>query len=396
MLSLRHHAAPDHGLWADHRLLPALPALMRVTFASYDDDPPLGGQGVLLHGMRAALERRGVDVATVSGRGDHAIHYPRVTRRAPLDLSLQLNRRPDLLTRNRPDVVHVYGGPGGVLLVRRLGVPLVYTAHHTYHQAHGRGDARRALAPLEARAYRRAAMVLPVSRSTADALHAMGVPSSHIEVMPPGIDVPGAEVPNHEPPRGGWPRWAPAAAISSGAGTRGTPSRIGSWSCTSSWAAVRPPRFDHAAWRSTLDDVPAFELKASFAPAGDQPKAVDQLDRGLRDGLREQTLLGVTGSGKTFTVANVIAAQQRPALVLSPNKTLAAQLWAEFREFFPANAVEYFVSYYDFYQPEAYIARTDTYIEKDSSRNDEIDRLRNSATRALLTRRDVIVVASVC
>ncbi|TMF16094.1 MAG: excinuclease ABC subunit UvrB [Chloroflexi bacterium] len=141
--------------------------------------------------------------------------------------------------------------------------------------------------------------------------------------------------------------------------------------------------------------MPAFELKASFAPAGDQPKAVDQLDRGLRDGLREQTLLGVTGSGKTFTVANVIAAQQRPALVLSPNKTLAAQLWAEFREFFPANAVEYFVSYYDFYQPEAYIARTDTYIEKDSSRNDEIDRLRNSATRALLTRRDVIVVASV-
>src|SRR5437660_1601545 len=196
--------------------------------------------------------------------------------------------------------------------------------------------------------------------------------------------------------RRGWPSWAPSAAISFDAGTRGTPSRIGSWSCTSSWAAVRPPRFDHAAWRSTLDDVPAFELKASFAPAGDQPKAVDQLDRGLRDGLREQTLLGVTGSGKTFTVANVIAAQQRPALVLSPNKTLAAQLWAEFREFFPANAVEYFVSYYDFYQPEAYIARTDTYIEKDSSRNDEIDRLRNSATRALLTRRDVIVVASVC
>jgi len=174
---------------------------MRVTFASYDDDPPLGGQGVLLHGMRAALERRGVDVATVSGRGDHAIHYPRVTRRAPLDLSLQLNRRPDLLTRNRPDVVHAYGGPGGVLLVRRLGVPLVYTAHHTYHQAHGRGDARRALAPLEARAYRRAAMVLPVSRSTADAVHAMGVPSSHIEVMPPGIDVPDAEVPKHEPAR---------------------------------------------------------------------------------------------------------------------------------------------------------------------------------------------------
>jgi excinuclease ABC subunit B len=141
--------------------------------------------------------------------------------------------------------------------------------------------------------------------------------------------------------------------------------------------------------------VPSFEIKAPFAPAGDQPQAIERLDQGLREGLREQTLLGVTGSGKTYTVANVIAAQQRPALVLSPNKTLAAQLWAEFREFFPHNAVEYFVSYYDFYQPEAYIARTDTYIEKDSSRNDEIDRLRNSATRALLTRRDVIVVASV-
>ena len=116
---------------------------------------------------------------------------------------------------------------------------------------------------------------------------------------------------------------------------------------------------------------------------------------GLQSGTREQTLLGVTGSGKTFTVAHVLNELKRPALVLSPNKTLAAQLWAEFREFFPHNAVEYFVSYYDYYQPEAYIPRTDTYIEKDSSRNDEIDRLRNSATRALLTRRDVIVVASV-
>src|ERR1700720_3167766 len=105
--------------------------------------------------------------------------------------------------------------------------------------------------------------------------------------------------------------------------------------------------------------------------------------------------MGVTGSGKTFTCAHVIEQLQRPVLVLSPNKTLAAQLWAEFREFFPHNAVEYFVSFYDFYQPEAYIPRTDTYIEKDSSRNDEIDRLRNSATRALLTRRDVIVVASI-
>jgi excinuclease ABC subunit B len=141
--------------------------------------------------------------------------------------------------------------------------------------------------------------------------------------------------------------------------------------------------------------MPDLELVASFKPAGDQPNAIDALERGLQEGVREQVLLGVTGSGKTFTMANVIARQQRPTLVLSPNKTLAAQLWAEFREFFPSNAVEYFVSYYDFYQPEAYIPRTDTYIEKDSSRNDEIDRLRNSATRALLTRRDVIVVASV-
>src|SRR6202051_5098900 len=141
--------------------------------------------------------------------------------------------------------------------------------------------------------------------------------------------------------------------------------------------------------------MPALELIAPFEPAGDQPAAITALNRGLIEGQREQILLGVTGSGKTFTIANVIAEQQRPTLVLSPNKTLAAQLWAEFREFFPKNSVEYFVSYYDFHQAEAYIPRTDTYIEKDSSRNDEIDRLRNSATRALLTRRDVIVVASI-
>src|SRR6202030_3558935 len=141
--------------------------------------------------------------------------------------------------------------------------------------------------------------------------------------------------------------------------------------------------------------MPALELIAPFEPAGDQAAAIAALYLGLTEGQREQILLGVTGSVKTFTIANVIAEQQRPTLVLSPNKTLAAQLWAEFREFFPNNAVEYFVSYYDFYQPEAYIPRTDTYIEKDSSRNDEIDRLRQSATRALLTRRDVIVVASV-
>ncbi|MGP8159817.1 MAG: excinuclease ABC subunit UvrB [Candidatus Dormibacteria bacterium] len=141
--------------------------------------------------------------------------------------------------------------------------------------------------------------------------------------------------------------------------------------------------------------MPQFQLTSSFTPAGDQPQAIAGLLESLGQGNREQTLLGVTGSGKTFSVAHVINELQRPTLVLSPNKTLAAQLWAEFREFFPQNAVEFFVSYYDYYQPEAYIPRTDTYIEKDSSRNEEIDRLRNSATRALLTRRDVIVVASV-
>jgi excinuclease ABC subunit B len=141
--------------------------------------------------------------------------------------------------------------------------------------------------------------------------------------------------------------------------------------------------------------VPQFQLTSDFSPAGDQPGAIAGLLESLRQGTREQTLMGVTGSGKTYTVAQVINELQRPTLVLSPNKTLAAQLWAEFREFFPTASVEYFVSYYDYYQPEAYIARTDTYIEKDSSRNEEIDRLRNSATRALLTRRDVIVVASI-
>jgi excinuclease ABC subunit B len=141
--------------------------------------------------------------------------------------------------------------------------------------------------------------------------------------------------------------------------------------------------------------VTDLQLTSAFLPAGDQPQAIAGLLDSIRQGNREQTLLGVTGSGKTFSVAHVINELKRPALVLSPNKTLAAQLWAEFREFFPQNAVEFFVSYYDYYQPEAYIARTDTYIEKDSSRNEEIDRLRNSATRALLTRRDVIVVASV-
>lgn len=138
-----------------------------------------------------------------------------------------------------------------------------------------------------------------------------------------------------------------------------------------------------------------FQLVSNYVPTGDQPKAIDKLVQGIQAGDREQTLLGVTGSGKTFTMANIIARLNRPTLVLAHNKTLAAQLCSEFREFFPNNAVEYFVSYYDYYQPEAYIAQTDTYIEKDSAINDEIDKLRHSATLALSERRDVIIVASV-
>ena len=138
-----------------------------------------------------------------------------------------------------------------------------------------------------------------------------------------------------------------------------------------------------------------FDLVAPYQPTGDQPEAIKKLTEGVQYGLREQVLLGVTGSGKTFTMANIIANVNRPTLVLAHNKTLAAQLCSEFREFFPNNAVEYFISYYDYYQPEAYIAHTDTYIEKDSSINEEIDRLRHSATAALFERRDVIVVSSV-
>ena len=141
--------------------------------------------------------------------------------------------------------------------------------------------------------------------------------------------------------------------------------------------------------------MPKFEVVSEYTPAGDQPEAIEALAAGLENGLNEQTLLGVTGSGKTFTMAKVIEAVQRPTLVLAHNKTLAAQLCAEFKEFFPHNAVEYFVSYYDYYQPEAYIPHTDTFIEKDSAINEEIDRLRLSATASLLERRDVIVVSSV-
>lgn len=138
-----------------------------------------------------------------------------------------------------------------------------------------------------------------------------------------------------------------------------------------------------------------FELKSDYQPTGDQPTAIAQLTKALHEGTREQTLLGVTGSGKTFTMANVIQEMQKPTLILSHNKTLAAQLYGEFKKFFPNNAVHYFVSYFDYYQPEAYIARSDTYIEKDSQINEEIDRLRHAATSALLSRRDVIIVASV-
>ena len=141
--------------------------------------------------------------------------------------------------------------------------------------------------------------------------------------------------------------------------------------------------------------MPDFKLVSEYKPTGDQPKAIAELVDGLDSGYPKQIMLGVTGSGKTFTMANIIAEANRPALVIAHNKTLAAQLYSEFKEFFPDNAVEYFVSYYDYYQPEAYIATTDTYIEKDSAINDEIDRLRHSATSALFERRDVIIVASV-
>jgi excinuclease ABC subunit B len=146
---------------------------------------------------------------------------------------------------------------------------------------------------------------------------------------------------------------------------------------------------------NTITNPSPFILKSDFEPAGDQPAAIAELIDGIQKGEKDQVLLGVTGSGKTFTMAHVIQQQGRPALVLAPNKTLAAQLYGEMKEFFPDNAVEYFVSYYDYYQPEAYVARTDTYIEKEATINEQINRMRHSATRALLERRDVIIVASV-
>ncbi|MGI9291528.1 MAG: DEAD/DEAH box helicase family protein, partial [Gammaproteobacteria bacterium] len=145
----------------------------------------------------------------------------------------------------------------------------------------------------------------------------------------------------------------------------------------------------------TADTNKPFILHSKFEPAGDQPEAIAQLIDGLDSGLAQQTLLGVTGSGKTFTIANIIQHEQRPTLVLAPNKTLAAQLYGEFRDFFPENAVEYFVSYYDYYQPEAYVPSSDTYIEKDASVNEHIEQMRLSATKALLERSDTIIVATV-
>ena len=155
------------------------------------------------------------------------------------------------------------------------------------------------------------------------------------------------------------------------------------------WIPHRPPRPEKSEGGKKL------VIKSDFEPKGDQPLAIDELVEGVKRHDRMQVLLGVTGSGKTFTMAKVIERTQRPALVLAPNKTLAAQLYGEFKSFFPDNAVEYFVSYYDYYQPEAYVPRTDTYIEKESSINEQIDRMRHSATRALLERDDVIIVASV-
>src|SRR6516164_8052857 len=155
------------------------------------------------------------------------------------------------------------------------------------------------------------------------------------------------------------------------------------------------PRIHARVRTAKMTRMPRFEIVSDFKPTGDQPAAIAQLTRGLAEGRRDQVLLGVTGSGKTYTMAHVVAATQRPTIVLAHNKTLAAQLYQEFKRLFPANAVEYFVSYYDYYQPEAYIPSSDVYIEKEATINDELDKLRLSATRSLFERRDCIIVASV-
>ena len=157
----------------------------------------------------------------------------------------------------------------------------------------------------------------------------------------------------------------------------------------------RPLHAHHNVVPDQFDRSKPFRISSDFTPAGDQPTAIEHLVGGLNDGLIDQVLLGATGTGKTFTMAHIIEQTQRPALILAPNKTLAAQLYGEFKSFFPDNAVEYFVSYYDYYQPEAYVARTDTFIEKESDINEEIDRMRHAATRSLFERKDVIIVASV-
>ncbi|TMC48870.1 MAG: glycosyltransferase family 4 protein [Chloroflexi bacterium] len=164
-------------------------ATLRAVIATYDGEPPIGGQGVLVRGLRAALAARGVDVRMVAGHGEGALRYPRVTGRGPLDFSIALNRDPVPLLAAGPGLVHAQGGPGGVLLLRRLPVPVVYTAHHTYRQAYSPRRLQRAMSPLEARAYRRAALVMAVSPSTADAVRALGVGAGRIEVVPPGIDI---------------------------------------------------------------------------------------------------------------------------------------------------------------------------------------------------------------
>ncbi|GAC1343414.1 MAG: glycosyltransferase family 1 protein [Candidatus Dormibacteria bacterium] len=174
---------------------------MRVTLVTFDDDPPIGGQGVVVRGLREQLRERGVAVTTVSGHGAHALRIPRVTGRRPLDLSLLLNRRPGLLLASAPELLHVHGGPGGVLLWRRIQPPVVYTAHHTYRLAHRLGRPERVLAPLEAIAYRRAARVLAVSPSTADSVVAMGVPRARVEVVPPGVHLPAAAAGSRDPKR---------------------------------------------------------------------------------------------------------------------------------------------------------------------------------------------------
>ena len=155
------------------------------------------------------------------------------------------------------------------------------------------------------------------------------------------------------------------------------------------------PLLEYPKNNNKLEPSIPFKLVSEFNPAGDQPQAIKELVEGVNNGERSQVLLGVTGSGKTFTMAKIIEKTQKSALILAPNKTLAAQLYSEFKDFFPENAVEYFVSYYDYYQPEAYVPRTDTYIEKDASINEHIDRLRHSATRSLMERDDVIIVSSV-